>query len=132
MKETKIEKQIRLDWYEQILAMPGCWLQDLFPHTCQGPRDPMHFIPKSFCKTESRLWLPEKRSAFIWDARNGKPGCRKYHGMMDNPNCEEVTVYQSQLPGSVHEFVEDWGPSLDTPERLKVKLDQTYPQGDPV
>ena len=121
-KETAAERLARLQWYEAILGKNDgfCWGREIITHRCDGPKDPMHFIPKQFLKREANLLPINERVALVWDVRNGMPGCRWFHNRMD---LGLLRVYRGQLPAEVVEFA--------TEHDLLWKLDKHFPEGDP-
>lgn len=101
--ETAAAKRARLDFYEEVLGKGGCQIP--LPHKCSGPMDPCHVIPKSYLKWHARfdLKLPESEQLkCVWDARNGIPGCRNGHNLMDSPF---HSVPADAFPDEVFDFV---------------------------
>ena len=114
------EAKYRANYHRKVLGMmPGCFGQTIQPHQCDGPRDPMHLIPKQILRREakSRDYTDQETWELVWDARNGTPGCRWFHGMMDN---RMIVVPQNRLPRAVVDFAYDTG--------FVSALDRIYPQ----
>jgi len=107
-RETKAAREARLNFYTEVLSMPGCWVREVLPHECDGPMDPCHLIDKSWLKTHAAFTLRLDEAgvlACVWDARNGRPGCRRGHNLFDSPF---TTVLSSELPESVFGFATDY------------------------
>lgn len=81
----------------------------------------MHMLPKQTLKQQAKLrgMAEQERIDFVWDVRNGLPGCRMMHTRMDN---RMLRVYQTQLPDSVIQFAEE--------HDLVWLLDNRYPKSE--
>lgn len=106
-RETKAEKEARHTFYERVLLESGCYFKNIFPHKCDGPRDPCHLLSKQKLKriAKDRGYDEETTMKLVWDPRNGVPGCRAQHHRMDNGF---LRVYWEQLPSKTKLFADDW------------------------
>lgn len=115
---------------QEVLAKGSCFFQELWPHECDGPMDPCHILRAQYLRNEGRLQKldPELLYEFIYDPRNGVPGCRQYHHRFDN---YYLRLYQSQLPPAFFEFVKDWEERLEVPGRFMARVDKLFPKDEP-
>jgi len=106
--ESAAAKRARQDFTIEVLQKGPCWIQNVIPHVCSGPLDACHFIDKSWLKKHAAFTLRldiAGQLACVWDPRNGAPGCRTGHGMLDSgfhPVSFEL------LPESVFDFCDDY------------------------
>lgn len=123
---TPAEAKYRANYHRKVMGMfGGCFGQTILPHKCDGPMDPMHFIPKQTLRTEakSRGYTDQETWELVWDARNGAPGCRWFHTSLDTPGIKKIVIPQSRLPRAVIDFCYDNG--------VVWALDRLYPkEGD--
>lgn len=106
-RETKAEREARHAFYERVLLESGCYFKNIFPHQCDGPRDPCHLLSKQKLKriAKDRGYDADETIRLVWDPRNGVPGCRAQHHRMDNGF---LRVYWEQLPSKTKLFADDW------------------------
>ena len=93
--ETAAHRDMRLDFYADVLGKGPCYWRQFIPHECDGPLDPMHIIPKQFLKNHFFREDPDDIAAIIYDPDNGVPGCRAIHGQIDS---RFHRIYREWLP----------------------------------
>lgn len=115
---TKAARQAHHDWTVEVQARAFCCEgQQLFSHTCNGPTDSAHIIPKRFLKDATLGWDEADALAVIFDLRNGLCLCRAAHNRLDGP-WNPVTF--EQLPDAVVSFATEHG--------FLWKLEKLYPR----
>lgn len=122
---TPAEAKYRANYHRKVMGMVFnfCFSQTILSHKCDGPMDPMHFIPKQILRREakSRGYTDQETWELVWDARNGAPGCRWFHNSLDTPGVKKIVIPQSKLPRAAIDFCYDNG--------FVSVLDRLYPKG---
>ncbi len=109
-------KAAHKEWTLDVVGRFRCEGHDYFPHTCDGPMDAAHIIPKRVLKDATLGWPEDKALAVIFDVNNGLSLCRAAHNIWDGPYCP---VRFEDLPDAVFEFAGDLG--------MIWKLESMYP-----